>query len=241
MYTAFMLISLFYIVKNSPVKVMIFFGISLSFKLQAIFMLPFIIFVFVYKKWSFTRLLYLFAGLLDVSIPAWLFGWPIYKWFTNYTAGTYIGGALFLNAPTVFTWGDIPGTIPVLFILCVLLCLGFLIINRKSEISNSTLLLLFLFCNFVIPFFLPNMHERYFYAGEIAVLLYVLLNPKRFWISLLVFLPAIFTYSNFLYGTSYFTLQQLSLVVLCGSVIITKWLIESIISDQHNYFEAAGF
>jgi Gpi18-like mannosyltransferase len=237
MYAAFLLISLFFIMKGKPDKSMIFFGIGLSFKLQAIFMFPMLILVFVANKWSFRNLFYAIFAFFAVSVPAWIFGWPIYKWFINYFTGiiTYGTNLLTMNAPTIYSWGITGGGIafiPVIFITAMLVLLGFLMINRKAAMSHNTLLLLFLLCNFAIPFFLPNMHERYFYVGEIAVLLFSLVNPKRFYLSFLVIMPAISTYFGYLCGVHLFTLTHLSVVMLIGIILVTKWLIESILADQ---------
>jgi len=232
MYASFLLISLYYLLKTKFRLAMIMYGIGFSFKLQAVFMLPFIIFIFIYKKTSLKYFLFILIGLIAVSIPAWLFGWPLIRIFYNYFAGTNINGVLTLNAPTIFIWGQIPGMIPVIFILSVLICIGFLIIHSQSIPSHNTLLLLFLFCNFVIPFFLPNMHERYFYVGEIAVLLYIIINPARFLIAVAVIFPAMVTYVNYLWHTNSFTLLQMSVIMLIAVIFITKWLIESITADQ---------
>jgi Gpi18-like mannosyltransferase len=232
MHTAFILIALYYLLNNNIRATMIYFGVGLSFKLQAILPLPFIIYFFVYKKISMKNLFYIFIGFFGVSIPAWLLGWPLFKCITNYLAGTNVSGALTMNAPTIFTWGNIPGIMPVIFITAVLLCIGFLILKKNSVPSNNTFLLLFLFCSFAVPFFLPNMHERYFYIGEIAVLLYSIANPKRFWISLLVYMPALATYSGYLWGANPFSLLSLSCVMLAAIIFISKWLLESILLDQ---------
>ncbi|GMO38359.1 MAG: hypothetical protein Ta2B_18030 [Termitinemataceae bacterium] len=237
MYAAFILISMFYLLNDRPCPAMLHFGIALSFKLQAIFPLPFILYIFIYKKISMKNLLYILIGFFGVSIPAWLFGWPLIKCVANYLAGTNTSGILTMNAPTIFTWGNLPVVMPVVFIAAVLFCIGFLIINKKSKLSNNTILLLFLFCNFTIPFFLPNMHERYFYVGEIAVLLYVMINPKRFWISFFVIMPSLATYTGYLYGTNPFSLQNLSFVMLAGVVIILKWLIEAILLEQGKNYD----
>jgi Gpi18-like mannosyltransferase len=235
MYAAFLIVSLFYIMNGKPLKSMFFFGIGLSVKLQAIFMLPFIILVFIVKKWSFRRLFSAVFGFFAVSVPAWFFGWPLIKWFLNYFAGTETSGSglLTMNAPTIYSWGVIDGGIAVLFITAMLILLGFLVINKKAVMSYNTLLLLFLFCNFTVPFFLPNMHERYFYVGEIAVLLFSLVNPKKFYISFIVIMPAVSTYLGFLYGSEFLPLKHLSLVMLAGIIFVTKWLIESILTDQN--------
>jgi Gpi18-like mannosyltransferase len=237
MYAAFVLMSFYYLQKNKIRNAMLFFGIGLSFKLQAIFSLPFFIFFFVYKKISLKNFIFILIGLIVVSIPAWLFGWPIIRMPLNYIAGTDISDALTHNAPTIFVWGNIPPAIPVIFITTVLFCIGFLVIHKYSVPSNNTLLLLFLFCNFVIPFFLPRMHERYFYIGEIAVLLYSIVNPRRLWISLAVIMPALATYSGYLWRSNPFSLVHLSYVMLLAVIFILKWLIESIFLDQASYGE----
>lgn len=232
MHTTFILISLYYLLNERIRTALIFFGIGLSFKLWAIFSLPFIIYFFVYRKISLKNLLYGFIGFFGVSIPAWLLGWHLLAGVRNYALGTSLSGALTLSAPTIFTWGNIPGFMPVIFIAAVLFCIGILIINKKSAPSNNTLLLLFLFCNFAVPFFLPNMHERYFYVGEIAALLYAVANPKRFWIFIPVIMPALATYSRALWGTNLFSRVFLSGVMLAAVIVIAKWLIESIVLDQ---------
>jgi len=229
----FMLITFYYLLKKKYIISMLFFGLGLSFKPQAIFTLPFVLLFFIYYKVSLKNFIYIFVGFFSISIPAWILGWPLLKWFYNYYSGTtFPESFLANNAPTIFTWGYIPALIPVIFIFTLLFCIGFLIVRKPNLPSNNTVLLLFLFCNFVIPFFLPNMHERYFYVGEIAVLLYSIINPKRFWIALLVIMPALATYSGYLWGTNPFPLVQLSLVMLLAVIFITKWLIESIYHDQ---------
>jgi Gpi18-like mannosyltransferase len=232
MYTAFVIMCLFYMLKNNIRIAMIFFGIGLSQKLQAIFPLPFILLFFVYRKISLKYLLYIPVGLFAATIPAQLFGWPFARIFIHFLAGTDINTSLTHNAPTIYAWPNIPALMPVIFITAILFCLGFLIIRKQSIPSHNTFLLLFLFCNFVIPFFLPNMHERYFFIGEIAVLLYAIANPKRYWISFLVIIPAVITYSSFLWNFRPFSLFHLSLVMLLPVIIISRWLVESIIADQ---------
>jgi len=232
MHTAFILLSLYYLLDNRVKPALILFGVGLSFKLQAIFPLPFILYFFVSRKISLKNLLYIFVGFFSVSIPAWLIGWHPLAFVRNYMSGTNTLGNLTDNAPTIFTWGNIPAFMPVVFIIVVLFCVGILIINKKSELSNNTFLLLFLFCSFAVPFFLPRMHERYFYIGEIAVLLYSFASPKRFWISILVIAPALATYAGYLWGTNPVSLVFLSGVMLAGVIVISKWLIESILTDS---------
>lgn len=191
-----------------------------------------ILYFFVSHKISLKNLPFIVIGFFGVSVPAWFAGWPILAFVKNYLEGVGSSGDLTYNAPTIFTWGNIPSFMPVIFIITVLFCIGMLIINKEAKLSNHTFLLLFLFCTFAVPFFLPRMHERYFYIGEIAVLLYSLSNPKRFWISIMVIAPALATYAGYLWGSNPVSLVFLSGIMLAAIIIISKWLIESILKDQ---------
>jgi Gpi18-like mannosyltransferase len=232
MYAAFTVMALYYLVNSKYGLSMFLFGISFSFKLQAIFTIILFILYFIGKKQSLKNFVFIPAGLIVVSIPAWFLGWPLVECIANYLSGVNLSGLLTKNAPTIFAWGNIPGLMPVIFITAIIFSISFHFISKKIIISNNTVLLLFLFSNFVVPFFLPNMHERYFYVGEVAVLMYSVLNAKRFPISLFVILPALATYCGYLFGTNPFTLQQLSVVMLFGCIVIVKWLIEEITKDQ---------
>jgi len=74
MHTAFILLSLYYLLDNRVKLSLILFGVGLSFKLQAIFPLPFILYFFISRKISLKNLPYIFVGFFSVSIPAWFLG-----------------------------------------------------------------------------------------------------------------------------------------------------------------------
>jgi uncharacterized membrane protein len=44
------------------------------------------------------------------------------------------------------------------------------------------------------------MHERYFFMGDIFIVLYVLHNPRRFWLIFISQAASIIAYANFILG-----------------------------------------
>lgn len=66
----------------------------------------------------------------------------------------------------------------------------------------------------VMPYFLPKMHERYFFVADIFAIIYVFWRPQRFWIAILVNLCSFFSYGPFLLGTKPFDFSYLSMALL---------------------------
>jgi Gpi18-like mannosyltransferase len=236
----FLLMTLYFFIrekKNSSFWAMVFFGIALSFKIQAIFLLPFLFLLYLYKKWNAVDFFASFAALVIMNVPAWLTGQPLTRFIKVLSAQTSQYEEPYMNAPSVyalfFKQGNPEVTEQVkiygiLLLLAVYVLLALFVLATKREISREGVLLLFLFCGLFAPFILPHMHERYYYFGEIAAILYAAYRPRRWWILPLVFLPSCFTYVYYLYHTLLFEHKYLALLMLAAVVFIAKWLVENI-------------
>ena len=64
-----------------------------------------------------------------------------------------------------------------------------------------------------IPYFLPKMHERYFFVADIVSILYAFWRPSHFWVAIIINLISFFAYGPFLLGTKAFDFSFLSLVL----------------------------
>jgi Gpi18-like mannosyltransferase len=49
-----------------------------------------------------------------------------------------------------------------------------------------------------VPFFLPRMHERYFYLADVISLLYAFYNPRRWYLPVLIILASTLSYMPYL-------------------------------------------
>lgn len=207
LYAAFVLLSLFALLRQRPLAAAILYGIALSFKIQAIFFLP----VFLgYLLRDIRRLGYVLvlpAVYVISVIPAWLAGASL-----PYLLGIYLGQAseypfLSLNSPSAFSFTQGLQISPIAqsalswagiavagmyasYIACRIVRLSF---------ADATLWLYFtLLAVMAIPYFLPHMHERYFYLADMFSVIYAFYVPKHWYIPTLVVLSSFIAYSAFL-------------------------------------------
>ena len=232
-FTAFLLVSLFFFLKGKTKWSLFFFGLALSFKLQAIFILPFFVFMYAYRKWNIAEVLYSVVGFFTLNIPLWFLGIPMLQWAKVYLRQMHQYENLTLNAPTVYAIFPTNANIGIIFMLITLISLTFYILHSKPKCSKKTIILLFLACSSFIPFVLPHMHERYFYIADILSIIYVVYNSSKWLISFFIIFPSLITYTNYLYTEQgVFSLQVLSIIIGAGVICISRQLIKDIKSNS---------
>lgn len=173
-------------IERRALAMLIWFGLAVSFKAQAIFLAPFIGQRLLQQKitpplWPIPLLMYLLA-----MAPAALAGWPISDLLTVYLRQaqwnpTFIGNAanpwslVQYVAPQVgLAWLWIGDAAAVA--AAVLLIVGF---RRRAETDAQWLLNLALLSALVIPFLLPKMHERFFFLGDVLSFLLAWMTRDR--------------------------------------------------------------
>jgi len=242
-YAVFVFLSLLYFLKKETALALFFYGVALSIKIQAVFILPFIIFLYFERSFIFNKLFYFFIGFISTVVIGLPFGSFIQMFRAYFKQLISDGDILTMNAPSVFSLfyvnrdETLLGRIGIIFTFAVLfgmlLLLIYKIYNNKSdgnsEQSAILHITLFFFCTLIVPFFLPRMHERYFYLAETASILYAVTIPKRWYISLLIILPSCATYFNFLFGNRA-SLLPLGLIVLSAVILVIMWTIKSILN-----------
>jgi Gpi18-like mannosyltransferase len=229
-YTAFILISLYYLQEEKPLSAAIWFGVAFSFKLQAIFFLPvFIIyFWFKYRK----KIAYVFAVPLVyyfLALPAIIMGRSIADITNIYFYQSDLYKALTLNMPNLYQWfpngryEELSGFAFGLF--AVLMTLMFLVlVMEKIQLKSDHVLLLALWSVLMANFFLPAMHERYLYAGDVIVVLVAWQYRDKLYLVLLVQLISLFAYTPFLFGIEPIKHRDVALVFLATLAWTSYWL-----------------
>ena len=173
-YVAFALLGLWLGLTDRPILSVLCFTLSFGFKLQAVFLMPIMAVLWFrgnYKLWHFALFPVFYVLLV---LPAVLLGKPFVDTITLYASQTgSIGSGLNYNSPSVyaFFWRS-PETqeaanlgIVVAFTYMTALLL-FCFFRRKRLNERAVLAAALLFA-VGIPFFLPHMHERYFFAADI--------------------------------------------------------------------------
>ena len=52
----------------------------------------------------------------------------------------------------------------------------------------------------IFPYFLPHMHERYFYIVDVLICVYALINPKKFYVAILAITNSMIGYMVYLWN-----------------------------------------
>jgi uncharacterized membrane protein len=178
-----------------------------------------------------------FISTIVIGLPFGAFS-QIVKAYSSQTAGS---ATMTNNAPSFWAlfFADkykyaLSKRIAIIFTLVILFGMLLLIIIQKARSKNidwkeSKLkyISLFFFSALIVPFFLPNMRERYFYLAEIAALMYVIIFPKRWYVSLLIILPSCATYFNYLFKSTT-PLWPGGLAMFAAVIFVVKWTIESV-------------
>ncbi len=204
-YTSFILLSFHYLLKEKYTTSFILLGISFAFKLQFIFILPFFLILYVLeRKFSIFHFLIIPIVNLIMCLPAIIMGKPFLDCMTIYfrqsSAQSDMLTRNFINIyqifqadATVFTKAGILFTISI----CAMILFYFW--HKKIELNPEKKLLLATWLIILLTYFMPAMHERYLFVGEILGVLYYLCYRKHGLIIGIITINALITYTFFLY------------------------------------------
>lgn len=204
-YGALALWGLYCGLSDRPRCSMVLLALSLSFKLQAVFILPIVAFFLVTGRVSLRQLLLFPAGFLGAMVPALLGGRSFHDTFSIYIDQTGAYPYLSLNAPSF--WSLIPNdyfyelsAAPVLLAMVLTLLVLFVFLGKYPRLDGESLVELALIFALLIPWSLPKMHERYFYLAEMLSIVYVCRYPKRLPVGVGLLLGGLMIYSAYLFG-----------------------------------------
>ncbi len=213
MYVTFLLLCVLYFYKEKYVLSFVWLGVAFSLKLQAVFLCPALVILYVAKKkFSALNFLWMPAMLEVFAIPSIVVtiilhgnvGQALWRPFDIYLgqgaeahiASSYPNVATWLSGTSsTFEWNG--GTyrflegniIPFFRQGLMLFCLGILglaavyLLARHVTFGVHTTLLLFIFGFYTCLIFLPGMHERYGLAVLILLVVYTAATGKLAWLT----------------------------------------------------------
>lgn len=239
-YTFFAVMAVVLLLREKTAWAFFCWGISFAFKLQAVFVLP--VFVFVWFGWQRYRLrcaLAAPAAIAAMTLPALLCGRPLRKILGVYLTQTTEYQKLALHFPSMYnlfgtpseTAAGILSKLGVLLTGLVLFLMLLLVIRaRKTAVWNAeTVLLLTLWGITAATLFLPHMHERYLFTGDIVSILYCLRAKQHIGIAAGISLLSTLSYLPFLFNVQWvnfalLTLAYIALFCRIGAVTVREAL-----------------
>ena len=204
-YVALALLGIDLALDERPVLAMTCMALSFGFKLQAVFILPVCAVLWMQGKFKWYHFLVFPAVYVLLVLPAVIIGRPFMDTLLLYFGQTgSIGTGLNYNSPSVFALiRDVADTDAaakagiVGAFAYMLAVLGVCFIGRR-RLGDQAVFAAAVLLAVGIPFLLPHMHDRYFYAADILTLALAFAFPVYFPTALLTEFASLLGYHAYL-------------------------------------------
>ena len=203
----FSVCGLYLLLKDKPFFSMFCFGLSLAFKLQAVFFLPgLLIMYFMRKDFSIGNFLAIPLAMVVLSLPMVFTGRNLLEVVRIYVSQTNTYPHMTMNYPSLYCIFsannyDVYSKVAILLTVTALGALFFWIVYHRIEMTRENTVMLLFLSAFTCVLFLPAMHERYGYPYEILAWVLAFLIPETVPLCIGLQLITLRTYSAYLFRT----------------------------------------
>ncbi len=144
--------------------------------------------------------------------------------------GTTTAHSFTSNAPTWYAWlpADASTTwkwVGLGVAAAVALALAGWLLARRRQLAPAEMLLVAATLSLVVPLLLPEMHERYFYLGEVLAVLAIFVDRRFLVVAALIQVATLSTYWSYLSSTTVLSLETASVFALVAAVVATAVLV----------------
>ena len=232
--------------EGNPVLSMVFIALSFGFKLQAVFIMPVWLLLWIWRKYKW----YIF-GVFPLTyflliLPAVLLGRPIKDAILLYAdQANTVGDALNYTAPSLTAlMRNVQNmeSVSAVLIVCAFLAMAAVLmigITNMKKMTPSVFLALTALMVLVIPYLLPHMHDRYFYLADIMTAVLFLTRPVTLPVfacmefgSFLCYYGYIFERYFHLAGNIYLTNGTGAIAVLCAIILCSVFLFQDLLKTR---------
>jgi Gpi18-like mannosyltransferase len=239
MWAAFALAGVYYLLRDKPWWAVSMCTVALAFKPQGIFIFPLLGLLVLLGRLPWKSLLAAPLVYVALDLPAILLGRDPIELLTLYDPGRQAVHApgLTSNAPSVFAFLPVSSRIDTLrsigYVLTAALILGlyYVLVVRRARLDRDQLVTAATVFVILTPYFLPGMHERYFYLADVMTLVLAFYRPRLWPVPLLVQAASFLAYQPFLFGRGKENLPLLALLMLAALIITTYSLVVSVHSQ----------
>ena len=224
-YTTFLFATAYGLLRKRPSLALAAFGLALAFKLQAVFLAPFLLLICILNELPFKSLLMTPAALFATLLPAWAAGRPLGDLLMVYFGQMDNFSYLNMNAPTFYALLD-QAVYAEFSLAGIVLAAGVLLIviaalyKLRPVITADMLLSLAALSLLITPYILPKMHERYFYPAEGFSLILAFYRPRTVLAPVILQAVALCTYHTYFFSQTIVPLPILAFVMLAPIGIV---------------------
>lgn len=224
-YTTFILYALYHFFKDDSEMCLVFVGISFAFKLQTLFIVPFLLIMWL-KNRTIKLGHFVWIPIIYVlsAVPAWLFGRNFKELMLIYfdQSGTYPWGTL--EYPNIYTLlgeampdlrhaAEVSGA-GVFMTIMLLGGIAYYLYTKDVDLTDELLVTLALFTVALVVYCLPHMHDRYGFLIDLLAVVYGMINTKRLPVMCGFFVVSILSYMPYLIAVHIVPIQYVALALL---------------------------
>lgn len=229
-FAAFCVAALYYCLRDRGRAAVIMFAVAFTIKMQAIFILPALLVCFFIGKINWRDAVWFPVVFVLSILPAIICGRPIAN-----TVGIYFNqassydGRLVLNAPSFYQlFGSVDfdaySSMAVMLAGAAAVTFLFVLYNYRESISRDHLVLIFLISALIIPYFLPKMHDRYFYVADVLSIIYFFTDRRRWYVPLTVIFASFVSYSAYILGGALIEQKYTAFALLVIIIVLAREL-----------------
>ena len=206
-YVTFIVASFYMLLKDKSRASMILYGLAFAIKLQTLFVFPFYVFMWVKKKIPILRFLYIPAMYIVCALPGLFTGRSFSKLMLTYVEqGNTEPWMLSWHWPNIWlmfgpmAFWEYYSRVGLIATVAVIMLLLYFLVSKDISLDKDMMIKIMLMFAWVVPFFLPYMHERYGYLADIFALILFFKEPKKFLLPMLGVLISFVAYTGYLNG-----------------------------------------
>jgi Gpi18-like mannosyltransferase len=201
LYTTGLVACLYFLCIDRKILALIAYGISFSFKLQSIFMAPFLFILFLKKRIQWWMFSLIFAMYFLLVIPAWYAGRPLKELLLIYFNQATQYKELTKMAPNIYQWisnqfYDVVMPLGIALTLFTIAIITWIIYRSRVKIDPEFMVTLAFTSVLVMPFLLPKMHDRYFFPADVISIIFAFYFPQYLWMPIVLQITSIICYAN---------------------------------------------
>ncbi|MCR5099828.1 MAG: hypothetical protein K6B41_00580 [Butyrivibrio sp.] len=213
MYSSFVVLTVLSLYKEQYKKAFIFCGFAFAMKLQAIFVVPLIIYLYLTRK-NFTILHFLLIPIpnLTLNIPAYFYGRSPLDTLSIYLEQTDTFKQMTIDCDNFWMFSELGSydhlsgvaigyTLILLGTGLLLILRGGCPINDRKFWTADKFMLLCVWSMMTTIFFLPAMHERYTYLLDVLLFAAAFTDKRLFKVWFAEAMVSYITYARYLFGT----------------------------------------
>jgi Gpi18-like mannosyltransferase len=211
-------------------------GIAFAFKIQAIFLALLFFALWLRHYVKLWQLVYVPLTYVMAILPAWWIGRPFLDLLLIYAGQMGDNNDLTRNAPNLYQWlpnqhYSIVMPMGVLLTAGLIVAISVAVARRQVAIEPNFLVSLYVTSTLVIPFFLPRMHDRYFFPADVGTLLFAAYYPKYTWMPIVMQVASALAYIN---GDLRFLLKYCSIGVAIVIIFVIRHLQQQFLAPKRD-------